>query len=85
MKARRRRLQRQRKKRYCAIRCKFCRKPVRVSRRLIGEWIGAGMIVCDNAKCVYPPEDCETCGLVDPPEGHDCCQCEYCVERRAGE
>lgn len=56
--------------------CEACKKPM-----LLHEEIAGCIVYCDD--CPFPPEDCESCGLKDPPQGHDCCQCEYCIERRA--
>lgn len=54
--------------------CSGCEKEMLVCEELAG-----CDIYCDD--CPFPEDPCETCGK--PECDRECCQCEYCVERRA--
>jgi len=56
--------------------CAGCAKPMDVC-----EEIAACIVYCEDCPMPLPP--CETCGLENPPQDHDCCDCKYCVDRRA--
>lgn len=53
--------------------CLGCGKPMQVNEEI------AGCCYCDD--CPFPEDPCETCGK--PECDSECCNCEYCVRRRA--
>lgn len=58
-----------------ATNCAGCGKIMHLCKE-----IAECIVYCDD--CPFPNDPCETCGK--PECDGECCNCEYCVRRRAG-